>query len=336
MKNQCRRVWPYALTVMIAGALLVLSPINSWSFHLGTTHTNKAEDVRSTLHNLGSSNPIAGSNIGTGSNSTTEVCVFCHTPHGADKANAGSAPLWNRHMPDTTNYTMYTAPNFDAATSAAPVGVSLACLSCHDGTIALDALINGPGSGAFFVGNLGSSAGPGTTLNLVGTTPDFLDADASMSEGTRTDTGPNYESIAGAAEPFPNLTRDLSDDHPISFQMPLVATDPQFDALPVLDGNIARIQRDYTYGDKRDSIRLYPPNGGTALAVATDGWVECASCHNPHAARPLFLRLPSPTVAVPITVFSTTPIDSAYGSTSSQWGDDPNSGSAICLTCHDK
>jgi len=321
----------------LAGAILVMAPASSWAVHNnGAAHANKAEDVRTTIHNLGLSNPIAGTNIAAGTGTpTTEVCVFCHTPHGADKNNAGSAPLWNRHMPDSTGYTMYSAPNFDGVSAAAsPVGVSLACLSCHDGSIAVDALINGPGSGRFFSTNLGSSAGPGTTLNLVQNGGGgFLGADHSMEEGTRTDTGSNYSQITGAAEPFPNLTRDLSDDHPISFQMPTTDVDPQFDATRVPDGQITKLERAATYLDKRDAIRLYPPNGGTTMGAA-EGWVECASCHNPHAPRPLVLRLPSSPSG---TMDSTTIIPLSWGGDGTkEWGSDPNSGSAICLTCHNK
>jgi hypothetical protein len=339
MNNLCRRVWPYALTVLMAGAILVMAPGSSWAKHKdGTTpDATKPENVRDTIHNLGTSNPIAGVNIGAGGSSTSEVCVFCHTPHGADKNHAGSAPLWNRHMPSTAGYTMYSAPNFDGVSaSAAPVGVSLACLSCHDGTVALDALINGPKSGRFFSANLASTGGLGTSLDLVANGGgNFLNADHSMEEGTRTDTGSNYSTITGAAEPFPNLTQDLSDDHPISMQMPTTDIDPQFNATRVPDGEITKLERAGSYADKRDAIRLYPPSGGTTMGAA-EGWVECASCHNPHAPRPLVLRLPSsPTGVMPAG--GTNIIPATWGGDGTElWGDNPNSGSAVCLTCHDK
>jgi hypothetical protein len=344
MENQCSRVWPYALTIMIAGALLVLSPITGWAMHLGATHTNVPENVRTTLHNLGSSSANQGTNIDA-SGGTTEVCVFCHTPHGASTTNPGAAPLWNRNMPSTASYTMYSAPNFDGVSiGSAPVGVSFACLSCHDGTVALDALINGPGSGQFFAGNR-ATPGASSSLGLLASvgTSDFLDSDASnqMEDTVRSDTGANYETIVGGANPFPNLTQDLSDDHPISFQMPISSADPQFNASKTLDTNpttnqgIVRITRGYSYDDKRDAIRLYPPSGGTTITSADSGWVECASCHNPHTPRPLFLRLPSPP-DVGGTVSSTTAIPATYGGTGEEWGDDPNAGSAVCLTCHEK
>ena len=75
---------------------------------------------------------------------TDEVCVFCHTPHGSD-VNA-PVPLWNKVLGAPGSYTQYSTlqtPTFDS--TEAPVGsVSLACLSCHDGTQAMDAVIIRP------------------------------------------------------------------------------------------------------------------------------------------------------------------------------------------------
>ena len=40
---------------------------------------------------------------------------------------------------------MYTSPTIDGTIDATPSGVSLLCLSCHDGTVALDAFGGGGG-----------------------------------------------------------------------------------------------------------------------------------------------------------------------------------------------
>ena len=65
---------------------------------------------------------------------TDQVCIFCHTPHGAD-SDVRSAPLWNKVLNSNearfTRYSDLSTPTFDSL--EAPVGsVSLACLSCHD------------------------------------------------------------------------------------------------------------------------------------------------------------------------------------------------------------
>lgn len=73
--------------------------------------------------------------------STTEeqICIFCHTPHNARR----DIPyLWNRQ--DTMlNYIPYQSSTL-YATVGQPTGASKLCLSCHDGTIALGALISEP------------------------------------------------------------------------------------------------------------------------------------------------------------------------------------------------
>lgn len=68
---------------------------------------------------------------------TTEICIFCHTPHGATSTEV---PLWWRLAPVQTTWTMYDSPTLDFTPGTAPQGVSLACLSCHDGVSALDSL----------------------------------------------------------------------------------------------------------------------------------------------------------------------------------------------------
>src|SRR5690606_2319524 len=99
--------------------------------------------IFNTKHNLGSTGVNAASNF----SGTSEICVFCHTPHGADASVA--VPIWNRHV-DPTGFTTYDqlgSTSLDAAIE--PIGsVSIACLSCHDGTQAMDSMINEPGSGA--------------------------------------------------------------------------------------------------------------------------------------------------------------------------------------------
>lgn len=54
--------------------------------------------------------------------------------------SAPVAPLWNRALSGAT-YTPYTSSTLDAAVDQ-PTGSSKLCLSCHDGTIALGAVIS--------------------------------------------------------------------------------------------------------------------------------------------------------------------------------------------------
>ena len=68
-------------------------------------------------------------------NSTGQVCIVCHAPHNGDNTVA-DAPLWN-HEITTATYTLYAGFSMDA-TVAQPGSSSKLCLSCHDGTVALE------------------------------------------------------------------------------------------------------------------------------------------------------------------------------------------------------
>lgn len=75
----------------------------------------------------------------------TEICVVCHTPHNAQAVT--DAPLWN-HEVTTATFTLYNSPSFDgSATITQPSGHSKLCLSCHDGTVAIDAYGANVGNG---------------------------------------------------------------------------------------------------------------------------------------------------------------------------------------------
>ena len=290
------------------------------------TNTWARENVRLTKHNLS-----ANTNIVTGTPTTTEVCIYCHTPHGGrTDVGEGAAPIWNRALSNygvggTLNFTLYQSPNFDAVLNkhGQPDGVSLACLSCHDGTVAFDALINASGSGGFNLGNMGRG-GTSVGHNLNGP---FVDTEKSFADG---------------AKPFPNLDIDLSNDHPITMEIcssGKTEYDPQFTEAcsnSSESGNILKISRTGDFPtDIRDNIRAYRTKGSTG------GWfIECASCHNPHeasspgdpdgtAAAPgtansRFLRFPSDTTVVAGTA-KTALTDG-----------DRNAGSLLCLSCHQK
>jgi len=82
-----------------------------------------------TKHNL---TPSGSGSIRT--SEPTGLCIFCHTPHNAN-ATIG---LWNRNMSAAT-YTLYASTTLKSTLNQ-PTGSSRLCLSCHDGTVALDSL----------------------------------------------------------------------------------------------------------------------------------------------------------------------------------------------------
>jgi hypothetical protein len=117
--------------------------------------------VKDTRHNLSVSGPGQYRSL-----DETEICKFCHTPHSANPRQ----PLWNHQLSAVTHYRTYRSATFEAAiTGEAPVtidGNSRLCLSCHDGTVALGAILNNK-SGAGFKEGLGAL--PPTARGYIGT-----------------------------------------------------------------------------------------------------------------------------------------------------------------------
>ncbi len=67
--------------------------------------------------------------------SNGEICLPCHTPHDANM-DVPNAPLWN-HQTTQATFQIYQTSTIDAAIGQ-PNGVSKLCLSCHDGTVAIE------------------------------------------------------------------------------------------------------------------------------------------------------------------------------------------------------
>ncbi|MCP5236109.1 MAG: hypothetical protein H6945_10280 [Zoogloeaceae bacterium] len=277
-----------------------------------TTRTNKAlvltalalasgvamAGISNTKHNLTFSGPGPNRLDNTPTN-TQEICVFCHTPHGSN--TDASAPLWNKNIPDPSGYSVYSTANSSTIDgSTLTVGsVSAACLSCHDGTQAMDNMINQPGSGATNTNltfNWDTSLG-GTPNGIMGTTTIAM------------------------------LGQDLTNDHPIGIEycgggltgsgstVNGTCSDSDFFVPSTRVINTQQVFYVNTAGgtDEREKtdIILYTRDfsgvGGDANAPS----VECASCHDPHveskdaATQVAFLRV-------------------------------SQAGSGVCLACHNK
>lgn len=80
--------------------------------------------------------------------SGNEICLPCHTAHNADPCEG--APLWSHAVVTTgKTYTPYTSTTIDinepgyVGGSVTFTGTSKLCLSCHDGSVNLDAYTGG-------------------------------------------------------------------------------------------------------------------------------------------------------------------------------------------------
>ncbi|MEQ1729620.1 MAG: hypothetical protein ABL982_14705 [Vicinamibacterales bacterium] len=179
-----------------------------------------------------------------------QTCVYCHVPHGGST----NQPLWNRSNPTGASYQVYTSSTSKtvATGSAVAAGISGACMSCHDGTIAMDVLTNVNGI-AFGTGATGGSvsftAGPTRK--------------ATYTNGT----GGTANVMSGG---LPFIGADLRNDHPVAvvYQTALSADPTHYTAVTQSGARI------YVNG-AGGQLPLF----GTSTATAT---VECASCHDAH------------------------------------------------------
>ncbi len=84
-----------------------------------------------------------------------EICLPCHTPHNASMV-ISDAPLWN-HLVTSATFTVYSSPTMKGS-ALQPRGPSKLCLSCHDGTVALDSFGgNGGGNMISAAANIGTA-----------------------------------------------------------------------------------------------------------------------------------------------------------------------------------
>jgi len=227
---------------------------NVWA---GSLPAGRVSDIRNTKHNF-STLSSSGTTRSVQSSGEGEICVFCHTPHGANFTAPG--PLWNRSLSAAT-YNTYNSGSLDATPAGValdqPGGPSKLCLSCHDGTIAIGNVRNRSGSGGF-------RAAP---ITMVG-----VESDGSMPVGP-------YGKNTGFTR---RIGTDLTNDHPISLT---------FDtALANKDGELRDPASEPNIGNRS-------PGVSPSIPLDNDQ-VQCTSCHDPHIRDALdptksikFLRL---------------------------------------------
>lgn len=237
---------------------------------------------------------------GAGAAGSAEVCVFCHTPHAARPAAEG--PLWNRALGAAPTGLYANTESMDGLVLTPNTG-SLACLSCHDGLVAMNSIVNAPGSG------MQAAASALYTFTAVGNP---------FTAGKITSAGGN-------------LGSDLSNDHPIgvAYCGGFVTAggscaDGDFFTANLFRNGAASMTNAGVVSDKwwvetganttrnKTDLILYARSFTYVGGVNAGGpffqpSVECATCHDVHGglAGTQFLRV-------------------------------SNSGSGLCLTCHNK
>ncbi|HWP13300.1 MAG TPA: cytochrome c3 family protein [Ramlibacter sp.] len=311
MNNNKKR---WLALIAVAGAALSLWASSAWADIDLTSKFSNRGSIANTRHNLtqrqGSGGGPSGQVMDPYRNDYGEVCVYCHTPHAA---NTGVAlPLWNRTI-KTTTYTTYAALGTSTLTQQVtqPGPNSLACLSCHDGQVAVDSVINMPGSGGYDAAQAGTQNN--TFLNAW-TNPRGTDATVHIglnpiaSQGCLACHSSGAGIVGAGATDFTVFVigTDLRNDHPVGVRFPTVGPGVDFNPPTATRSGLRWFDTDGDARPDTNEVRVYDSGDGFA--------VECASCHDPHGVpsggagslfNPSFLRV-------------------------------SNAGSELCLTCHIK
>ena len=273
------------LLIMLGVSLLGLSSITQAA-------------ITDSKHDLSLSSTATTRTLTTG---TEETCVFCHTPH---KAASDTVPLWNKQLttaPSGAN--LYASTTMDG-TANFTNSTSMACLSCHDGTQAMDNIVNATSTAT--ADNYDSTGGGAVGLTTYGWT------------GNATSTGVMNGAVT-------MLGTNLGDDHPVAIPyggggVTVAAgtdapTDPDFrsvgDTVDLFSPTVTYTLKRALIGTQNvlwfdsgtnanridsDEIRLYTVDG------KTNPQVECASCHDPHKGENVtFLRIANTQSAVCVT-----------------------------------
>lgn len=125
---------PTLVKTKIINGLIYISVIIAFIF--SSISTISGQGINGSVHDFSAQGWSAG-----------EICVVCHTPHGASTV---VTPLWNHELSSAT-YTIYSSSTLDGPIQS-PGRASKLCLSCHDGTIAVDSF-GGASGGTFITGD---------------------------------------------------------------------------------------------------------------------------------------------------------------------------------------
>ncbi len=332
------------------------------------TYGLAANGIQAARHNLGS---MGARGITT--ESTSEICVFCHTPHHTLTAltNGNSyapAPIWNRKSVAASfiGYGTTIGGTFEAGTDIG--GVTLACLSCHDGVTTFDNIVNAPGSG---LGAGGFTYGDATKQGWTFYDGADLQGDAGSNGRMSHDTTVDDIRINigyGSGQAANQAVADLSNDHPMSIcysdgqgtggcgtaaraslrnratvigEIDLISGLATTNQTLVNLGSTTQTELIANLSQNRWAVKGFisgnTAEAGANAAVIADllriGKVECSSCHDPHFKNRSNVDYKDATVGQGAGAGNPTS-DDVDGLFLRRVGG--NAGSGVCRTCHNK
>ncbi len=219
--------------------------------------------ISNTKHNLTSTNTQGNVYF---TDAGVDMCRFCHMPHNA---NTTQGTLWARPAPTGTGFTSPTATANGTplpATNAALGSASQKCLSCHDGSVAMN-----------------------TTVNKFGTYTQVAATISATATGNVTVSGGNVFLASNLA--YTNLNGQHPVGIPFAGQVGSSAVTAQYGTATAA-GCQAGIPECVSGASAGGAyLKLFANSGGAFQ-------VECGTCHEPHtenvaSANPFFLRVPT-------------------------------------------
>jgi predicted CXXCH cytochrome family protein len=158
------------LTMLLAlGATMALMPSVSKATLIGTSHDFSPTGE----YGVAVTNGIARFKWGGETNYYNNPCQVCHIPHKAQNYATAKAPLWNHKLSSST-YVTYDANNSASYKGGAiTLGSSIACLSCHDGSVAINQTSGYSGTSATNSLNGAAVFAPSFSVETVGGSTDL-------------------------------------------------------------------------------------------------------------------------------------------------------------------
>lgn len=225
---------------------------NKWDANkiLGSKHDLSQLNVRSGAEAMSG---VAYSDYG-------DACVYCHIPPDvtSGKGKLGQLAGWNRLKPMTKQYQLFRSQS-SATQARKPSDVSLLCLSCHDGTLAIDRIAHKP---------QGWDSGEDFSLHMRMTTDDDLTSCGKCHNGS---VAHNITSTT--------LGIDLRDDHPISIPYAGLDTDNRF--FKAVDNPSGFNNGVKLYDGMIECASCHDIHDTeTKMLLRVDADVLCSTCHN--------------------------------------------------------
>jgi predicted CXXCH cytochrome family protein len=221
-------------------------------------------DMRDTKHNL-------ARQFGRTVTDEREVCVFCHFPvtDGLEPGAQVDTPTWQRTAPGDLTFSIYDDIGREHLDGAKPVGSqSIACLSCHDS------------NQAFSVTNAAFDHPFGVPYRGTRASRSALDEIKARVRRAGTPMREAEFLFDGSSKDFRPVFESMVENRRVFWAS--------------ASGHSSR--------RSKSDLPLYGRRSGADNEEIP--FVECSSCHDPHSANPLFLRV-------------------------------SNTENQLCLTCHD-